>query len=369
MTTTPADARLVAQQFPTTPRARRARRILGAWRHPVAQAIVKAILTVLVTTTITFFLIRLMPGNPIDIKVDELTKDGLMTYQEARAQAASLFSIDLEQPIPEQYVGFMGNLLRGNLGYSFVSQGTPVTAIVLAVLPWTLFTVGTGLLLSFGAGIFLGLLAAYNRNKPIDHLLSLGGSVISSVPNYLIALLMVLVVGLQLKLVPITQMRGAFSAGIPAGFSPEFIGDVLFHAALPITVFFLATIGHWILGMKSATISALEEDYVSAARARGLSDGRIMTAYVGRNAVLPLVTQFAIAAGYALGGSILIEKYFVYQGIGLRLDAAITQRDYPVMQGILLMVTLAVVIANLLADLLYSRLDPRIGRAGGASGT
>jgi peptide/nickel transport system permease protein len=369
VTTTPADAKMVAQQFPTTPRARRARHILGYWRHPIAQAFVKAILTIFVTTSITFFLIRLMPGNPIDIKIDELTKDGLMSYAEARSQAASLFAIDLERPIPEQYIGFMANLARGDLGYSFVSQGIPVTAIVLAVLPWTLFTVGAGLLLSFSVGVFLGLFAAYNRNKPIDHILSIGGSVISSVPNYLIALLVVLILGLQLRWVPITQMRGAFSAGIPVGFNLAFVGDVLFHAALPILVFFLATLGHWILGMKSATISALEEDYVNAARARGLSDGRIMTAYVGRNAVLPLVTQFAIAAGYAIGGAILIEKYFVYQGVGLRLEAAILQRDYPVMQGILLMITIAVVIANLLADLLYTRLDPRIGRAGGASGT
>jgi len=369
VTTTPADMRMVAQQFPTTPRSRAARRILGSWRNPVVQALAKALLTVFVTTTITFFLIRLMPGNPIDIKIDELTKDGIMTYQEARSQAASLFAIDLDRPIPEQYVSFMANLARGDLGHSFVSQGTPVTAIVLAVLPWTLFTVGTGLLLSFGVGVFLGLFAAYNRNKPIDHLLSVGGSIISSVPNYLVALLVVLILGLQLRWVPITQMRGAFSSGIPVGFSLEFIGDVLFHAALPILVFFLATLGHWILGMKSATVNALEEDYVNAARARGLSDGRIMTAYVGRNAVLPLVTQFAIAAGYAIGGAVLIEKYFVYQGVGLRLEAAILQRDYPVMQGILLIVTIAVVVANLLADLLYSRLDPRIGRAGGASGT
>jgi peptide/nickel transport system permease protein len=360
---------MVAQQFPTTPRSRGARRILGSWRNPVAQAVAKAFLTVFVTTTITFFLIRLMPGNPIDIKIDELTKDGVMTYQEARAQAASLFAIDLERPVPEQYVSFMANLARGDLGHSFVSQGTPVTAIVLAVLPWTLFTVGTGLFLSFSVGVFLGLFAAYNRNKPIDHLLSVGGSIISSVPNYLVALLVVLILGLQLRWVPITQMRGAFSSGIPVGFNPEFVGDVLFHAALPILVFFLATLGHWILGMKSATVNALEEDYVNAARARGLSDGRIMTAYVGRNAVLPLVTQFAIAAGYAIGGAVLIEKYFVYQGVGLRLEAAILQRDYPVMQGILLIVTIAVVVANLLADLLYSRLDPRIGRAGGASGT
>ena len=359
---------MVAQQFPTTPNARRARRILGYWRHPILQAIVKALLTVFVTASITFFLIRLMPGNPIDIKIDELTKDGLMSYQEARAQAASLFSIDLERPLPLQYVEFIGSLAHGDLGYSFVSQGTPVTSIVLAVLPWTLLTVGTGVFLSFAAGVFLGLVAAYNRNKPIDHVLYLGGSIVSSVPSYFMPLLIILVFGLQLRWIPITQMRGTYSSGLQPGFSLDFIGDVMVHAALPITVFFLASIGHWILSMKSATVNALEEDYVSAARARGLSDGRIMTAYVGRNAVLPLVTQFAITTGYVIGGSILIEQYFVYQGVGLRLNAALLQRDYPVMQGIFVMVTLSVVLANLLADVLYTRLDPRIGRAGGATG-
>ncbi len=138
MTTTPAGMKLVAQQFPTSPSSSRARRILGTWRHPVAQALVKAFITVFVTTSITFFLIRLMPGNPIDIKIDELTKDGLMSYGEARAQAASLFSIDLERPLPEQYVSFLANLAHGDIGHSFVSQGTPVMSIVLAVLPWTL---------------------------------------------------------------------------------------------------------------------------------------------------------------------------------------------------------------------------------------
>ena len=342
--------------------------MLGQWRHPIAQAIFKAFITVFVTTSITFFLIRLMPGNPIDIKIDELTKDGLMTYAEARGQAASLFSIELDRPLPEQYLSFLGNLAHGDIGHSFVSQGTPVMSIVLAVLPWTLFSVGSGLLLSFAVGVFLGLLAAYNRNKLIDHVLSLGGSIISSIPAYFIPLLIVIVLGVQLRWLPFTSMRGATSSGIAVGFTPQFIGDVLYHAVLPITVYFLATLGHWILGMKSATVNALEEDYVSAAHARGLSDGRIMTAYVGRNAVLPLVTQLAITAGLAIGGSILIEQYFVYQGVGLRLQAAVLQRDYPVMQGILLMVTLSVVIANLLADVLYTKLDPRIGRAGGATG-
>jgi peptide/nickel transport system permease protein len=337
---------------------------LGAFvRHPLLRIALKAAGTILVATTITFALVRLLPGNPIDIRVDELTRDGSMTYEQAREQVSALYAIDLDVPIPQQYLTYVWNIVHGDLGSSFYSRGTPVLAIILAVLPWTLFAVGTGLLLSFLVGMGLGLLAAYTRGSIVDNGLSTIGSIISSVPNYLLAILIVLVLGIQLRVIPITQMRGAYSPGIQVGLTPEFIGDVLFHAALPISVFFLTHIGHWILSMRNATLASLEEDYVVAARARGLSDTRITTAYVGRNAVLPLVTQLAISIGFILGSGVLIEQVFVYQGVGKRLITAISQRDYPVMQGILLLTTVSVVVANLIADLVYSKLDPRIGRA------
>ncbi|TMB99734.1 MAG: ABC transporter permease [Chloroflexi bacterium] len=202
----------------------------------------------------------------------------------------------------------------------------------------------------------------------LDRVVSTGGSLISSIPNYLIALMMILFLGVQTHLINFTGMRGAYTSGLQPGFTPAFIGDILYHASLPITIYFLTQIGHWILSMRSATLSALEEDYVTAARARGLSDGRIRTAYVGRNAVLPLVTQLAISVGFIVGGAAIIEQTFAYQGVGLRLLSAVTQRDYPVIQGIVMLTTIAVVVANLAADLLYSKLDPRIGRAGGAAG-
>lgn len=363
MTVTAAQARLRPTLSP--------RRYLGvAWHHPILRALVKAILTIWVTTTLTFFLIRLMPGSPVDIKIDELItqSNGGMTYEEARAVASSLFAIDLNAPLHEQYLSFMGNVLRGDLGHSFLSTGTPVVSIIMSVLPWTLFAVGTGLLLSFVVGIGLGLAAAYRRNSVFDHAVTSIASLVSSVPNFLTALLIVLIFGVQLDLVPIAAMRGAYTPGVVVGLDLTFVLDVLFHASLPITVFFLTNVGHWILSMRSATLAALDEDYVTVARARGLSDARITTAYVGRNAVLPLVTQFAIAAGYVVGGAVIIERIFVYQGVGLRLLNAVNQRDYPVMQGIVLLTTAAVVVANLVADLLYTKLDPRIGRAGGSTG-
>ena len=337
---------------------------LGAlWRHPVLRAVLKALLTVLVATSITFVLIRLLPGNPVDLRIEELTRDGSLTYEQARDQVSTIYPIDLNDPIPLQFLTYLWNVMRGDLGNSYLSSTASVTSIIFAVLPWTLFAVGTGQLLSFVVGIGLGLLAAYHRGSLFDQAVSTIGSIISSVPSYLIAILIVLIFGVQLELIPITQMRGALSPGIQPGFTLAFIGDVFFHASLPIFVYFLANIGHWILSMRNATLAALEEDYVAAARARGLPESRITTAYVGRNAALPLVTQLAIAVGFILGGAVLIEQVFLYQGVGLRLLRAVTQRDYPVMQGILLLVTISVVIANLAADLLYSKLDPRIGRA------
>jgi peptide/nickel transport system permease protein len=342
----------------------------GAWRHPVARAVFKAFLTIFVTTTLTFFLIRLMPGSPVELKIDELiqTANGALTYDDAKAIASGLFAIDLNAPLHEQYLSFLWNLVHLDMGNSFLSSGTTVTSIIIAVLPWTLFSVGTGLLLSFVVGIGLGLLAAYRRNSRLDRILSTAASLISSVPNYLIALLIILFLGVQFRLINFTSMRGAFTSGMQPGFTPQFIGDVFYHASLPITIYFLTQIGHWVLSMRSATLAALEEDYVTAARARGLTDGRIRTAYVGRNAVLPLVTQLAISVGFIVGGAAIIEQIFAYQGVGLRLLAAVNQRDYPVIQGIVLLTTASVVIANLAADLLYSKLDPRIGRAGGATG-
>ncbi len=357
---TPVEARL------TVALERRRSRLAEFWGHPLVRILLKAALTILVATTITFVLIRLLPGNPVDLRIDELTRDGTMTYADAKAQVSALYAIDLNEPIWQQYLSYVGSLARGDLGRSFLSPTTPVSSIILAVLPWTLFSVGTGLLLSFICGIGIGLLAAYRRGSRFDRFFTTTGSIVSSVPNYLIAILLVLFLGVQTRLVPITQMRGAYTPGIQPGFTPVFIGDVLFHAVLPISVYFLTSIGTWILAMRNATLSTLEEDYVTAARARGLPDARITTAYVGRNAVLPLVTLLAINVGFIVGGSVLIEQIFVYQGVGQRLIKAVAQRDYPLMQGILLLITVSVVIANLVADLLYDRLDPRIGRGSAA---
>jgi peptide/nickel transport system permease protein len=330
--------------------------------------IIKALLTVWFVITVTFFIIRLMPSNPVELYIQEQIAQYGLSYAEARDQAAALFEINLDAPLHVQYLDYMGKLLRGDLGDSYRSKGTQVISVIRQFLPWTLFSVGLSLLISFGLGVGLGMLMAYRRETWVDYALSTFASLVSSIPNYLIAIIVIVLLGVQWKVFNYTGMRGSQSPGIPVGFNLKFIGDVLYHAILPVSIYVLTTIGSWMLAMKSSTVATLEEDYVTVARARGLSDSRIMTAYVGRNAALPLFTQLAIGIGFVVGGSILIETIFAYQGIGQQLLKAINQRDYPVMQGIFLVIATSVIFANLFADLLYSRLDPRIRVGRGAGG-
>jgi peptide/nickel transport system permease protein len=334
---------------------------LGSVRHSyLAGRLLSVAVTLFSVVTLSFFLIRLMPGNPITIYISQLITVNGMTYAEAQARAAALTAIDLNAPLWKQYLSYLGSLLHGNLGNSIFSQGTTVGAIILRFLPWTLFSVGLALLISFALGVSLGMITAYRRESWLDHLLSAVGSVFSSIPDYLLAIMLVVFLGVRTRVLPIAAMRGALSPGVTVGFNLHFLGDALFHAALPILTYVLASTGRWMLTMKSSTVATLGEDYVTVARAKGLADGRITTAYVGRNAIIPLVTQFAISLGFVVGGAALIETFFVYQGIGNVLITAINQRDYPVMQGVFLVISCAVILASLFADLLYGIIDPRI---------
>lgn len=330
----------------------------------ISKRIMKAVVTIFFVTTLTFFVVRLMPNNPIDIFIASQMVAYGKTYEEAKNLAASMFAIDFEAPLHEQYLDYMANLLRGNLGKSISATGTPVAEMIVAFLPWTLFSVSLSLFTSFSLGILLGMVTAYKRGTIFDSVLSSFASIISAVPNYLVGIMLIVFLGVQWGVVPIQTMRGSISPGIKPGFTLEFIYDVFFHLAMPFLTYVITTLGGWMLVMKNSTLSTLGEDYVTVAKARGLRDRRITISYIGRNAMLPLFTSLAISLGFIFGGSTLIESIFVYRGIGWLLWSSISSRDYPLMQGIFLILTIAVVVSNLLADLLYSRIDPRV-RGGG----
>jgi peptide/nickel transport system permease protein len=330
------------------------------WRNYTIRTFLQGIVTVWAVITFIFFLVRLMPGNPVQVYIDYIINQENLSYDEAYVRAASQFKFDPDANKIEQYFDYMGQLLRGDLGESITSTGTRVIDQILRYLPWTLFAVGMGLLVSFVLGVLLGILMAYYRNSPLDVALSLFSSIMSAVPNYIWGIAIILIFGVQLQWFSVGQLRGTYSPGVTPGFNLEFIRSVLEHAILPIIVYISGALGTWMLTMRNSTISVLGEDYVNVARARGLTQGRILTAYVGRNAALPMVTLLAINIGFIIGGSIIIEQLFVYNGLGNFLFRSITLRDYTSMQGVLLVIVISVVMANLLADLLYSRLDPRV---------
>lgn len=339
-------------------------RMKGFFGHFMVRRLFRAFLTIFFVSTLTFFLVRLLPGSPIEVYINQQITQYGYSYEEAANQASALFAIDTEQPMLLQYFDYLRNLVQGDLGMSLVVPGTTVASIIQSRLWWTIFSVGTALLISFILGSLIGMLMAYKRGGMFDGAMSTFGSITNSIPNYLLALMIIVFFGVQLGWIPYTDMRGSVSSGQPVELSLAFFADALYHAILPISVYVITTVGSWMLLMKSSTVSALEEDYVTAARARGIPEWRVLLFYVGRNAILPLFTQLTISIGFVVGGSLLVEPIFQYSGIGSRLFEAIQQRDYSTLQGIFLVITVSVVIANLIADLFYSRLDPRIGSKG-----
>lgn len=338
-----------------------ARKLLRSYTF---RTIMQGLITVWAVMTFTFFLIRLMPGNPAQIKIDEYIDRYGISEEQARQQVATLFNFDPNQPPLEQYINYLGDLVRGDLGSSLTSTETPVAQQILRFLPWTLFSVGLALLISFTLGVLIGLAMAYWRGGVLDNGMTVFASVIYAIPDYILALLLIMIAGVQFKLIPVGELYGGSTQGITPGFTVEYILDLLRHAFLPVLTYVLATIGGWMLTMKSSTISTLGEDYITVARARGLPERRLLTAYIGRNAMLPLMTRLAISIGFVVGGSAIIETLFLYPGLGRNLVLAIGLRDYTTMQGIFLVIAISVVVSNILADLLYGWLDPRVRLSG-----
>lgn len=329
-------------------------------RNFVLRRLARTVFVIWFVTSAVFFLLRLMPGNPVDAYINSLVAQEGISYQSAKAQAASMYTFDPNTPLIVQYWDYLVGVVHLDFGNSILSPGTTVLDKIGAHLPWTLFSVGYALIISIVIGLLLGQLMAYRRGGILDHTISAVGSTLHAIPNYLFAIMVLVFGGVQLGLFNFGDIRGTHTPGINPGFDITFMSDAMYHAALPVTVYVLTTVGTWALIMKASTTQALEEDFVMVAKARGLSGARIGTMYVGRNAVLPLVAQIAVQAGFVVGGSIFVELILGYEGIGITLYQAINARDYPVVQGILLVITISVVLANLVADLCYGLLDPRI---------
>lgn len=218
---------------------------------------------------------------------------------------------------------------------------------------------GIATLLSFLIGVTLGMLVGWKRGTWLDSLVP-ATTVLAAVPYFWLALILVAVFGSALRWFP---LLGGYDVILDPGWSPEFIGSAIYHGTLPALTIVISSVGGWLLGMRNMMVSTVDEDYVLTARAKGLRDRRIMTHYAARNAVLPSVAGFAISLGFVVAGSIITEQVFSYPGIGGKLLQAVQNNDYALMQGIFLVITVAVLGANLVVDLLYGLIDPRT-RAG-----
>lgn len=322
--------------------------------------IVVLILTVFFAMTVTFAVIRLMPGDPAQTMAMDMVRNQGIPYQDALNQAKLILNYDPSVPLHIQYVKYVKGLLQGNMGESMAYR-KPVISVIMGALPWTLFVLSFAILISFIIGILLGMYIAWKRKTLLDPVVSVYASIAGSIPDYIVALLLITVFSVSLGWLP---SRGPYDSSVTPGFNIDYILSVIKHAILPISAYVITGLGGWALTMKGNAMSVLGEDYIMAAKARGLSDRRIITAYVGRNALLPLITSLAISFGMMFGGSPLVENIFVYPGVGYFLNQAIGRRDYLLMQGMFLMITVAVVIANLIAELLYTVLDPRVKEEG-----
>jgi peptide/nickel transport system permease protein len=343
---------------PAPPRAARpgrARAISGI----VLRSVARLVVILWLVATVTFVAVRALPGNPVDVWMQDLQRTGI-TAEEARAQASRLLGINVDEPLWQQYVGYLNNLIHFDLGRSVILlPGAPVTDLLGERVLWTLFSVGPAMVLAFVLGLWLGSAAAYRRGSRIDRVISYGSALTDSIPPILLGIVLTFVLGVGLGIVPIQAMRGGYDSGLTPGFNAPFILSALAHAILPGIVYMFSTVGGWALAMRSSAITVLKDDYVTQARARGLSERTIRTSYVVRNAQLPLVTGFAISLGFIISGSVLIESVFVYPGVGQLLANALARRDYTVMQGVVIITTVTVLIATAIADALYGWLDPR----------
>ncbi len=307
--------------------------------------------------TLNFFLPRLIPGSPVEALLARMSQTGNPPPGEYQALQA-LLGLGGSN-IFSQYARYLDQLAHFNLGVSITNFPVPVTSIIASALPWTIVLVGTATVLAFLVGTGLGALAGWKRSKWLDMLVP-STTFLTAMPYFWLALMLLYLFAV---VVPVLPLSGGYDPTLTIGWSGPFIVSALQHAILPAATIVLAQLGGWLLGMRNMTLSTLSEDYVVAAEAKGLSPRRVLLGYAARNAVLPSFTGFAISLGFVVSGSIIMEIVFSYPGIGYELLQAVQNSDYPLMQGIFLVITIAVLAANFIVDMLYVFIDPRTRQA------
>jgi peptide/nickel transport system permease protein len=306
--------------------------------------------------SLDFLIPRLAPGDPAEALLVRLERSGPVSPSALKAFRAA-FGVDTQDPLWLQYVHYIGNLLHGDLGISVINYPTPVADVIGQNLKWTLALSSIAVAISFVLGCTLGIVAAWRRGSALDTTLSPAMTFLSGIPYFWLALITLYFLGYVLGWFPFSD---GYDLSLTPGFTPDFVGSVIYHGILPALTIVVSSIAGWMLTMRNSMITTLSEDYVLLAQAKGLSSRRVMLAYAARNAILPNVTNFALSLGFIVAGQLLTEIVFSYPGIGYSLLQAVQGEDFALMQGIFLIITLAVIAANFLADLVYTVLDPRV---------
>ncbi|GCE09882.1 ABC transporter permease [Dictyobacter aurantiacus] len=316
------------------------------------------IVTAWVSLTINFFLPRLVPGDPAQAI--------LARFRDKNPSPEMIQALEIQfgishDPLWVQYLQYLNNLFHGNLGVSTNYFPTAVSTIIAQRMPWTLGLGLVTLLISFILGTLLGVLNAWKRGTRVDTIISPMIMMLSGIPYFWLAFICLYVFGFTFNWFP---LNGGYDEGLVPSFDPDFMLSVLSHAILPALTIIVSSLAGWMLTMRNTMITTLSEDYILMAQAKGLSRGRVMLRYAARNAILPSITSFALALGFIVSGQLLTETVFSYPGIGFAFVQAIGDKDYALMQGVFLILSLAVLAANFIADLTYAALDPRV-RVGG----
>ncbi|MGP6238853.1 ABC transporter permease [Cuniculiplasma sp. SKW4] len=306
--------------------------------------------------TLNFVLPRLIPGNPAETIYEDVVKEsGGAVNPKYLHQLEAEYGLS-HAPIYQQYFSYLNDLFHGNLGVSITYYPVSVSTILSQALPWTLFLVITSISISFFIGNRMGRYGGINRNTWKDLTVDVFSMFMASFPAFVMAFIILDIFAVDGKLFP---LGGAYSYTLNESLSIPFIISVLYHAALPVFTIVLTSLGGWTLGMRNNIIPNLNSDFINYSESLGMKDYQLKSiAY--RNAILPNLTGFSMSIGLSMSGVIIEESIFSYPGVGMYMITSIDNLDYPLMQGIFLMVIIAVLVGNFIVDLLYGFLDPRI---------
>jgi peptide/nickel transport system permease protein len=304
-----------------------------------------------VAVTVNFFIPRALPGNAVQAMMAKYQNLQPQAYHALELQ----FGVGHQGSLLHQYFGYLGNLLSGNLGTSVIYSPESVVSVLAKTVPWTVALVGMATIISFSLGTLLGIVAAWRRGGWLDRSLP-AFTFIQATPYFFLALLLIELFSLTWHVFP---FAGGFTLGDVPGWNWAFIGSALYHSILPALTIVITSMAGWMLQMRNVMITTIGEDYVLAAQAKGLSSRRIMFTYAARNAILPNIAGFALAIGFVVAGALIMEFVFSYPGVGLTLYNAVVSDDYAVIQGIFLVISFAVLLACLFADIVYVMADPR----------